>query len=183
MQLDDVVSSVADDEARFTLAMERSIRWLDRCVCVCVCVCVCLHMCVLYILLYRLTCIHLKKNTHTHRCIKAHARPKEQNLFGIVQGGYVCVCVCMCMCSPLLLFSYHHHRHHHFLSHTHTYTHTQTRHHPWRAKRKVPRCNDREGLPWVCYWRAGGGREQGGILEGVCVCVCVCVCVRACAFQ
>ena len=50
MQLDDVVSSVNPDEARFREATERSVRWLDR-------------------------------------CIAAHKRPKEQNLFGIIQGG------------------------------------------------------------------------------------------------
>lgn len=32
MQLDDVISAVADDKARFEEAMERSIRWLDRCI-------------------------------------------------------------------------------------------------------------------------------------------------------
>lgn len=32
MQLDDVVSSVADDDARFAEAMDRSVRWLDRCI-------------------------------------------------------------------------------------------------------------------------------------------------------
>jgi queuine tRNA-ribosyltransferase catalytic subunit len=50
MQLDDVVSSVSPDEARFREATLRSIRWLDR-------------------------------------CIAAHKRPAEQNLFAIVQGG------------------------------------------------------------------------------------------------
>ena len=32
MQLDDVVSSVNPDEARFEEAMNRSVRWLDRCI-------------------------------------------------------------------------------------------------------------------------------------------------------
>jgi queuine tRNA-ribosyltransferase catalytic subunit len=32
MQLDDVVSSVADDDARFAEATDRSVRWLDRCI-------------------------------------------------------------------------------------------------------------------------------------------------------
>lgn len=32
MQLDDVVSSIHDDPSRFQEAMERSIRWLDRCI-------------------------------------------------------------------------------------------------------------------------------------------------------
>jgi len=50
MQLDDVVSSVNPDEARFREATERSVRWLDR-------------------------------------CIAAHTRKSEQNLFGIIQGG------------------------------------------------------------------------------------------------
>uniref|UniRef100_K3W9M8 Queuine tRNA-ribosyltransferase catalytic subunit 1 n=1 Tax=Globisporangium ultimum (strain ATCC 200006 / CBS 805.95 / DAOM BR144) TaxID=431595 RepID=K3W9M8_GLOUD len=50
MALDDVVSSVADDEARFKEATFRTIRWIDR-------------------------------------CMAAHANPKRQNLFGIVQGG------------------------------------------------------------------------------------------------
>ena len=50
MQLDDVVSSVNEDEARFQEATDRSVRWLDR-------------------------------------CIEAHKRPQEQNLFAIVQGG------------------------------------------------------------------------------------------------
>lgn len=50
MQLDDVVSSVSPDEARFQEATDRSVRWLDR-------------------------------------CIAAHKRPTEQNLFAIVQGG------------------------------------------------------------------------------------------------
>jgi tRNA-guanine transglycosylase len=50
MQLDDVVSSVNPDEARFREATQRSVRWLDR-------------------------------------CIAAHKRPREQNLFGIIQGG------------------------------------------------------------------------------------------------
>jgi tRNA-guanine family transglycosylase len=50
MQLDDVVPSTLEDEARMKEAMLRSIRWLDR-------------------------------------CISAHARKTEQNLFPIVQGG------------------------------------------------------------------------------------------------
>lgn len=50
MQLDDVVSSTANDTARFTEACARSVRWLDR-------------------------------------CIAAHRRPREQNLFAIIQGG------------------------------------------------------------------------------------------------
>eukprot|EP01038_Epipyxis_sp_PR26KG_P011915 gene11915-15944_t len=50
MQLDDVVSSVNVDNARFLEATQRSVRWLDR-------------------------------------CITAHKRPNEQNLFGIIQGG------------------------------------------------------------------------------------------------
>lgn len=50
MQLDDVVSSTADDPARFAEATARSIRWLDR-------------------------------------CMAAHARPDQQNLFAIIQGG------------------------------------------------------------------------------------------------
>lgn len=50
MQLDDVVSSVNPDDARFQEATDRSVRWLDR-------------------------------------CIKAHKRPQEQNLFAIIQGG------------------------------------------------------------------------------------------------
>ena len=50
MALDDVVSSVADDAARFEEATHRTLRWIDR-------------------------------------CIAAHARPREQSLFAIVQGG------------------------------------------------------------------------------------------------
>ena len=50
MQLDDVVSSTLDDPVRMEEAMNRSLRWLDR-------------------------------------CIKAHSRKSEQNLFPIVQGG------------------------------------------------------------------------------------------------
>jgi len=50
MQLDDVVSSVTEDDDRFREATARSIRWLDR-------------------------------------CMQAHSRPQEQNLFGIIQGG------------------------------------------------------------------------------------------------
>ena len=50
MQLDDVVSSVNVDMARFEEATRRSVRWLDR-------------------------------------CIAAHSRKPDQNLFGIVQGG------------------------------------------------------------------------------------------------
>lgn len=50
MQLDDVVSSVNPDDARFQEATDRSVRWLDR-------------------------------------CIQAHRRPREQNLFAIIQGG------------------------------------------------------------------------------------------------
>jgi queuine tRNA-ribosyltransferase len=50
MQLDDVVSSVCTDDARFIEATARSVRWLDR-------------------------------------CIHAHTRSRDQNLFGIVQGG------------------------------------------------------------------------------------------------
>eukprot|EP01135_Chromosphaera_perkinsii_P008576 Nk52_evm18s1401 gene=Nk52_evmTU18s1401 len=49
MQLDDVVSSMTTGP-RVEEAMQRSIRWLDR-------------------------------------CIAAHARPTEQNLFAIIQGG------------------------------------------------------------------------------------------------
>ncbi len=49
MQLDDVVATTTE-EGRITEAMERTIRWLDR-------------------------------------CIAAHKRPHEQNLFPIVQGG------------------------------------------------------------------------------------------------
>lgn len=50
MALDDVVSSVADNDERFEIATYRTLRWLDR-------------------------------------CLAAHARPREQNLFAIVQGG------------------------------------------------------------------------------------------------
>lgn len=50
MALDDVVDSKTVDDARFTEACHRTLRWIDR-------------------------------------CIAAHARPTEQNLFGIVQGG------------------------------------------------------------------------------------------------
>jgi len=50
MALDDVVSSIADNDERFEIATYRTLRWLDR-------------------------------------CFAAHARPKEQNLFAIVQGG------------------------------------------------------------------------------------------------
>ncbi len=50
MALDDVVSSVHVDPARFEEATHRTLRWMDR-------------------------------------CIAAHARPAEQNLFAIVQGG------------------------------------------------------------------------------------------------
>ena len=50
MQLDDVVSSVNTDAARFLEATQRSVRWLDR-------------------------------------CIAAHARPRDQSLFPIIQGG------------------------------------------------------------------------------------------------
>ncbi|KAF4649991.1 Queuine tRNA-ribosyltransferase catalytic subunit 1 [Perkinsus olseni] len=50
MALDDVVSSTYEDRDRMKDAVERTIRWLDR-------------------------------------CIAAHKRPEEQNLFGIVQGG------------------------------------------------------------------------------------------------
>ncbi|CBZ55440.1 putative queuine tRNA-ribosyltransferase [Neospora caninum Liverpool] len=50
MQLDDVVSSTTPDPARVEDAMQRSLRWLDR-------------------------------------CIAAHRRPRDQALFGIVQGG------------------------------------------------------------------------------------------------
>jgi tRNA-guanine family transglycosylase len=60
MQLDDVVSSVNDDDGRFTEAMHRSVRWLDR-------------------------------------CIAAHSRPNDQNLFAIIQGQLLssaCMHVC-----------------------------------------------------------------------------------------
>jgi len=50
MALDDVVSSVTDNDERFEIATYRTLRWLDR-------------------------------------CFAAHARPNEQNLFAIVQGG------------------------------------------------------------------------------------------------
>ena len=50
MQLDDVIVTTSPDSERMTLAMQRSIRWLDR-------------------------------------CIAAHARPSEQSLFCIIQGG------------------------------------------------------------------------------------------------
>ena len=50
MMLDDVVSSVSPDAARFAEATARTTRWLDR-------------------------------------CIRAHARPTDQCLFAIVQGG------------------------------------------------------------------------------------------------
>lgn len=50
MALDDVVDSKRVDDARFTEACHRTLRWIDR-------------------------------------CIGAHARPTEQNLFGITQGG------------------------------------------------------------------------------------------------
>lgn len=32
MQLDDVIATTSPDHARMSLAMERSIRWLDRCI-------------------------------------------------------------------------------------------------------------------------------------------------------
>lgn len=50
MALDDVVDSKTVDDARFTEACHRTLRWIDR-------------------------------------CISAHGRPTEQNLFGILQGG------------------------------------------------------------------------------------------------
>jgi len=50
MALDDVVSSIEQDDERFTIATYRTLRWLDR-------------------------------------CRSAHANPKTQNLFPIVQGG------------------------------------------------------------------------------------------------
>ena len=50
MALDDVVSSVTADRARFEEATHRTTRWIDR-------------------------------------CIEAHERPDQQNLFAIVQGG------------------------------------------------------------------------------------------------
>jgi queuine tRNA-ribosyltransferase len=50
MALDDVVSSIADDQERFEIATYRTLRWLDR-------------------------------------CLAAHMRPQDQNLFAIVQGG------------------------------------------------------------------------------------------------
>jgi len=50
MQLDDVLVTTSPDTIRMREAMERSVRWLDR-------------------------------------CIAAHANPKTQNLFCIIQGG------------------------------------------------------------------------------------------------
>lgn len=50
MALDDVVDSKTVDDARFTEACHRTLRWIDR-------------------------------------CIEAHGRKGEQNLFGIIQGG------------------------------------------------------------------------------------------------
>ena len=50
MQLDDVIVTTSPDAQRMKEAMQRSIRWLDR-------------------------------------CIAAHKRPEEQNLFCIIQGG------------------------------------------------------------------------------------------------
>jgi queuine tRNA-ribosyltransferase len=50
MALDDVISSKSVSDARFREAVERTLRWIDR-------------------------------------CVAAHARPAEQSLFGIVQGG------------------------------------------------------------------------------------------------
>lgn len=50
MALDDVISSVTDNDERFEIATYRTLRWLDR-------------------------------------CIAAHSRPQDQNLFAIVQGG------------------------------------------------------------------------------------------------
>lgn len=50
MQLDDVLVTTSPDKVRMREAMERSVRWLDR-------------------------------------CIAAHAKPKTQNLFCIIQGG------------------------------------------------------------------------------------------------
>lgn len=50
MQLDDVIATTSPDMARMQEAMERSVRWLDR-------------------------------------CIAAHKKPKNQNLFCIIQGG------------------------------------------------------------------------------------------------
>jgi len=50
MQLDDVLVTTSPDAARMREAMERSVRWLDR-------------------------------------CIAAHRRPHDQNLFCIIQGG------------------------------------------------------------------------------------------------
>jgi queuine tRNA-ribosyltransferase len=50
MALDDVISSKTVSDARFSEAVDRTLRWIDR-------------------------------------CVAAHARPAEQNLFGITQGG------------------------------------------------------------------------------------------------
>ena len=58
MQLDDVVAPTESEE-RLEEAMWRSIRWLDRCIKVC--------------------------HGTIHK--KAHARPKDQNLYPIIQGG------------------------------------------------------------------------------------------------
>ncbi len=71
MALDDVVSSTTTGP-RVEEAMDRTIRWIDR-------------------------------------CIKAHKRPLEQNLFGIVQGGLdlelraKCCEVCVCVYSRCIL--------------------------------------------------------------------------------
>ena len=50
MALDDVISSKTVSDERFREAVDRTLRWIDR-------------------------------------CIAAHSRPSEQNLFGILQGG------------------------------------------------------------------------------------------------
>lgn len=102
MQLDDVVSSVADDDARFTEAMDRSIRWLDRCIKVSEWVrvrewwdlgreggrtnpvgeaAVWPGLCLAHHITHSLMDICM------YVYLQAHSRPKAQNLFGIIQGG------------------------------------------------------------------------------------------------
>ena len=80
MQLDDVVSSVMEDDARFEEAMYRYVPPTHPST----------HPCLLHSLPVHPPThppIHTRSVRWLDRCLQAHARPTQQNLFGIIQGG------------------------------------------------------------------------------------------------
>lgn len=81
MALDDVVSSVTDDDTRFRIATYRTVRSSPMPLCRLDVACAILVLIEIFFLLATAQLRWLD------RCFSAHRRPHDQNLFPIVQGG------------------------------------------------------------------------------------------------